>query len=100
MNLKAHWEQAYASRPPEQPGWYRAHLECSLALSAAAGLCGDQPLIDVGGGASTLLDDLLALGAALRNAVSTADSNAPADQHINGCGPRAALEKECRRLPG
>jgi hypothetical protein len=81
MNLKAHWEQAYASRPPEQPGWY-------------------QPLIDVGGGASTLLDDLLALGAALRNAVSTADSNAPADQHINGCGPRAALEKECRRLPG
>lgn len=62
MNLKAHWEQAYANRPPEQLGWYRPRLESSLALIAAAGLRKDQPLIDVGGGASTLVDDLLALG--------------------------------------
>jgi SAM-dependent methyltransferase len=62
MNLKAHWEQAYADRPPEQLGWYRPRLESSLALIAAAGLRKDQPLIDVGGGASTLVDDLLALG--------------------------------------
>jgi SAM-dependent methyltransferase len=62
MNLKAHWEQAYVNRPPEQLGWYRPHLESSLALIAAAGLRPDQPLIDVGGGASTLVDDLLGLG--------------------------------------
>ena len=62
MNLKAHWEQAYANRPPEQLGWYRPRLESSLALIAAVGLQKDQPLIDVGGGASTLVDDLLALG--------------------------------------
>jgi SAM-dependent methyltransferase len=62
MNRKAHWEQAYATRAPEQLGWYRPHLESSLALIAAAGLRKDQPLIDVGGGASTLVDDLLALG--------------------------------------
>ncbi|HSV94334.1 MAG TPA: class I SAM-dependent methyltransferase [Desulfobacterales bacterium] len=62
MNLKAHWEQAYANRPPEQLGWYRPRLESSLALIAAVGLRKDQPLIDVGGGASTLVDDLLALG--------------------------------------
>jgi SAM-dependent methyltransferase len=62
MDLKAHWEQAYANRPPEQLGWYRPRLESSLALIAAVGLQKDQPLIDVGGGASTLVDDLLALG--------------------------------------
>jgi SAM-dependent methyltransferase len=62
MNLKAHWEQAYANRPPEQLGWFRPRLESSLALIAAVGLQKDQPLIDVGGGASTLVDDLLALG--------------------------------------
>ena len=60
MNLKAHWEQVYANRPPEQLGWYRPRR--SLALIAAVGLRKDQPLIDVGGGASTLVDDLLALG--------------------------------------
>ena len=62
MDLKTHWEQAYAMRSPEQLGWYRPHLESSLALIAAVGLRKDQPLIDVGGGASTLVDDLLALG--------------------------------------
>jgi SAM-dependent methyltransferase len=62
LNLKAHWEQAYANRSPEQLGWYRPRLESSLALIAAVGLRKDQPLIDVGGGASTLVDDLLALG--------------------------------------
>jgi SAM-dependent methyltransferase len=83
MNLKAHWEQAYASRPPEQLGWYRPHLEASLALIAAAGLRPDQPLIDVGGGASTLVDDLLALG---YERITVADLS------------DAALERSHRRL--
>jgi SAM-dependent methyltransferase len=83
MKLKAHWEQAYASRPAEQLGWYRPHLEASLALIAAAGLRPDQPLIDVGGGASTLVDDLLALG---YERITVADLS------------DAALERACRRL--
>ena len=42
--------------------WYRPHLETSLALieQAAAGL--SASVIEVGGGESTLVDDLLARG--------------------------------------
>ncbi len=83
MSLKAHWEQAYASRPPEQLGWYRPHLETSLALIAAAGSGAGCALIDVGGGASTLVDDLLARG---YGRVTVADISP------------AALERARRRL--
>ncbi|NTZ04930.1 class I SAM-dependent methyltransferase [Burkholderia metallica] len=42
--------------------WHQAHAACSLDLIRATGVCPDAPVIDVGGGASTLVDDLLALG--------------------------------------
>jgi len=42
--------------------WYRAHLEVALELLARAGLGPQSRVIDVGGGASTLVDDLLDRG--------------------------------------
>jgi SAM-dependent methyltransferase len=42
--------------------WYRPHLDQSLRFIAAAGLAPDAAIIDVGGGASTLVDDLLERG--------------------------------------
>ena len=42
--------------------WYRPHLEQSLRFIDAAGLGRDAAIIDVGGGASTLVDDLLERG--------------------------------------
>jgi SAM-dependent methyltransferase len=88
VNLKAHWDQAYASRQPEQLGWYRPHLETSLALIAAAAPPKDRPLIDVGGGASTLVDDLLALG---YECITVADLSASAlEQARRRRGERAA----------
>ena len=61
-SAKTHWEKVYASKAPETVSWYRPHLETSLALieRAAAGYAGS--IIDVGGGESTLVDDLLARG--------------------------------------
>lgn len=62
-----HWEAVYEKRPAHELGWYRPHLETSLRLirqsrvqpvSPAMGLAGLE-VIDVGGGASTLVDDLL-----------------------------------------
>lgn len=61
-NLKAHWEKVYTTKATDQVSWYRAHLEMSLSLieRAAAGLLAS--IIDVGGGESTLVDDMLARG--------------------------------------
>lgn len=59
---KAHWEQVYSSRSATDVGWYAPHLERSLAWIDALGLEADARIIDVGGGASTLVDDLLDRG--------------------------------------
>lgn len=56
---KGHWEQVYASKPFDRLGWYQPHLQTSLAWIRELNLPRDAALIDVGGGASTLVDDLL-----------------------------------------
>ncbi|PZV04106.1 MAG: SAM-dependent methyltransferase [Cyanobium sp.] len=62
MTSKKHWETIYATKAPESLSWYQAHADDSLRLLQAAGLPLDAAIIDVGGGASTLVDDLLNLG--------------------------------------
>ena len=59
---KTHWEKIYASRKADEFSWYRTHLEHSLALIQSTGAGEDAQIVDVGGGASTLVDDLLAAG--------------------------------------
>lgn len=62
MDAKNHWERVYATKAPDAVSWYRAHLETSLALIERAAGTHSASIIDVGGGESTLVDDLLARG--------------------------------------
>lgn len=57
-----HWDQIYEDRKPDELSWYQPHAAVSLALIDALGVPPTAPVIDVGGGASTLADDLLARG--------------------------------------
>jgi 2-polyprenyl-3-methyl-5-hydroxy-6-metoxy-1,4-benzoquinol methylase len=58
-----HWENVYQTKGPESVSWFRPHLETSLAFIAhATGGNLSAPIIDVGGGASTLVDDLVNCG--------------------------------------
>lgn len=57
-----HWDQLYRTQPPEQVSWFRAHLDASLELLTNAGLNAKSRVIDIGGGAATLVDDLLDRG--------------------------------------
>ncbi len=59
MTPKQHWEQVYSTRLAEKLGWYRPHLETSFAWIEELELDRSAPIIDVGGGASTLVDDLV-----------------------------------------
>jgi SAM-dependent methyltransferase len=61
-DLAAHWENVYATKDPTAVSWYRPHLERSLAFIEAASLAPGSRVLDVGGGASTLVDDLVARG--------------------------------------
>lgn len=58
----AHWRDVYRSKPSDRVSWYRPHLDFSLELLGKAGAGPRSRLIDVGAGASTLVDDLLARG--------------------------------------
>lgn len=62
MSSKTHWEQVYGSKSAQNVSWYQPHALNSIALIQAAAADPDSRIIDVGGGASTLVDDLLELG--------------------------------------
>lgn len=62
MNRQAHWEQVHSTKAREQVSWYAPHLEISLDLIDRIALPRTAAMVDIGGGQSTLVDDLLARG--------------------------------------
>ena len=62
MDSQTHWEKIYKEKAPDAVSWYRPHLETSLELIERVAPDRATSLIDVGGGESTLVDDLLARG--------------------------------------
>jgi 2-polyprenyl-3-methyl-5-hydroxy-6-metoxy-1,4-benzoquinol methylase len=74
MNRKEHWEAAYADGPSEV-SWYQPRPEISLELIGATGASLEAAILDVGGGASTLVDCLLDAG---RLSVAVLDISASA----------------------
>ena len=62
MQSKEHWEHAYSSKATDSVSWFQKHADLSLHLIEETGVSAAAAIIDVGGGASTLVDDLLAKG--------------------------------------
>ena len=56
---KEHWDRIYSTNDPVEVSWYEARPARSLALIQATGVSPQAPILDVGGGASTLVDHLL-----------------------------------------
>jgi ubiquinone/menaquinone biosynthesis C-methylase UbiE len=85
---KAHWEDVHASRAPTELSWYQSRPTRSLELMEQFGSEPSTAFIDVGGGASTLVDALLDRG--LRS-VTVLDISHAALEHAKArLGPRAA----------
>jgi len=61
-NRAGHWDDVYQTRRLEEMSWFRPHLDVSIDLLERAGLNRSTRIIDVGAGASTLVDDLLVRG--------------------------------------
>ena len=59
---KQHWEQLYTNKSSHEVSWYQTEPRWSLELIHRSGLGKDAPIIDVGGGASLLVDRLRAEG--------------------------------------
>jgi SAM-dependent methyltransferase len=62
MDPKDHWERLYRTKAPTQVSWYQPEARVSLDIIRRVAPDTTTPLIDVGGGASTLVDGLLDAG--------------------------------------
>ncbi len=59
MNRQQHWDRVYQTKSSQDVSWYQRRPDLSLALILATGARKDAGIIDVGGGASLLVDFLL-----------------------------------------
>jgi 2-polyprenyl-3-methyl-5-hydroxy-6-metoxy-1,4-benzoquinol methylase len=62
MSTEQHWKNVYATKDSTAVSWYAPHLARSLQLIETVAPDHEARIIDVGGGASTLVDDLLDRG--------------------------------------
>lgn len=62
MKEKEHWENVYTTKKSNEVSWFQEHAHRSLKLIEDANIPKTSAIIDVGGGASTLVDDLLDRG--------------------------------------
>ena len=59
---QSHWERVYTSKNENEVSWFQAKPETSLDLIRQTGATGGSAIIDIGGGASRLVDELLRAG--------------------------------------
>lgn len=83
MSITSHWQQVYETKPVTEVSWFQDHADRSLSLIRESSVGPKASIIDVGGGASTLVDDLLLQGFERVTVLDVAD---------------AALEEGKRRL--
>jgi SAM-dependent methyltransferase len=62
VDTKSHWERVYRTKGPNQMSWFQPEATLSLKLIQQVAPGRDSTIIDVGAGASTLVDGLLAAG--------------------------------------
>lgn len=59
---KAHWENVYRTKSETEVSWFQENPTPSLELIELARPASDAAIVDIGGGASRLVDELLARG--------------------------------------
>ncbi|QND71153.1 class I SAM-dependent methyltransferase [Tardiphaga robiniae] len=57
---QAHWEKVYGTKGEKEVSWFQENPAPSLDLIALTGVTAEAQIIDIGGGASRLVDDLIA----------------------------------------
>ena len=59
---REHWDRVYSTRAPDEVSWFQPIPDRSLRLIHAAAPVKTTPIIDIGGGVSTLTGELLRSG--------------------------------------
>ena len=88
MSITSHWQQVYETKPVTEVSWFQDHADRSLSLIRESSVGPNASIIDVGGGASTLVDDLLLQGFERVTVLDVAD--AALEEGKRRLGPSAA----------
>ena len=59
VDRQAHWQNVYGTKGEKEVSWFQESPTISLDLIHATGVKPDASIIDIGGGASRLIDSLL-----------------------------------------
>ncbi len=59
---RSHWQDVWTGKDPERVSWFQSDPAVSIELIHSLGRRRDAAIVDVGGGASLLVDRLLGLG--------------------------------------
>jgi trans-aconitate methyltransferase len=62
LSRRQHWEKVYTTRGESEVSWFQQTPAPSLELIELAGAIHDSAIIDIGGGASRLVDNLVSRG--------------------------------------
>lgn len=62
MDIRAHWDAVYQTKDSAELSWFQEHAELSLEFIRMTGAGPAASILDVGGGDSRLVDDLVARG--------------------------------------
>ena len=86
MKSKDHWENVYTTKATDAVSWFQPHAQLSLDLIKSSTAGKEAAIIDVGGGASTLVDDLLAEGYSELTVLDLSAAAMSAARHAVGVG--------------
>ena len=62
MSNQEHWEKVYQTKSSDSVSWFQPRADKSLALINSCNISPHDSIIDVGAGASILVDDILQSG--------------------------------------
>ncbi len=62
MNRKSHWQSIYATKETTSLSWYQLHPQRSLDLIERTAVAKTAKIVDVGGGDSLFVDELVSRG--------------------------------------
>lgn len=88
QDRRRHWDEVYALKPADKLSWFQSEPARSLALIDSSGVGPEDPIVDIGGGASLLVDRLLDRGFRRLTVIDIAESGLAVAQAR--LGPRQA----------
>jgi len=62
LERQAHWQNVYQTKDDQAVSWYQERPDVSLDLIHATGVDANASIVDIGGGASRLVDALISEG--------------------------------------